>query len=480
MNDFYGEVRLLQRINKYEMEVELDILRNGLIHVGNTPSDDGKAPAERVTNWEYLNIDKYYKTFAGKPLLIAYVGKRIGDGHNSQTVIDRETGEPYISYMGATSERIVGMVSEDESDLSLIEREGYTWIRAKGRIWTNYAPELTEKLLRTGRMEVSVETNVLESEVIDGVEKMQVWDGLGVTLLGDGVAPAVPGANVRVLAALQKEFNDMKLRVAALRDEDGDPQKAESNTEDKKHKNNTKKGVSYHMNNVLRKEMEAKFPDFIIAGASEDGMTVALLSKNGADAFVYAFEESDKGNVVEERIRPVSLSAIIKEGEREVEVDVTRVTGIYDKEIAALKKENEDLKERIGTMEQTQRDMESRETARRIKASKEAADKQLAEINGNRAESDRFEDVIIDGIRKRAEDGDYVDCVDGEGNWCGEAAVCAEVCEVCMKEQMKMDKAKYEAARNASKKKYAFEPDFNGEQNTDSLGALYASMVGNK
>lgn len=479
MDSFCGEIRVLQRLNQCEMEVELDILRNGLIHVGGSFGED-KQQKEPVTNWEYLNVDKYYTTFAGKPLLIAYVGNRVGDGHNSQTVIDRETGEEYISYMSSTSERIVGMVSEVDSDLTLIERDGYTWIRAKGRIWTNYAPELTEKLLRTGRMSVSVETNVLESEVENGVEKMTAWVGLGVTILGDGVDPAVPGANVRVLAAMQEEFESMKLRVASLREEDGEPQKAESQTESNNNSNNTKKGVRNRMNNVLRKELEAKFPDYIIAGASEDGMTVALLSKNGADAFTYAFEDSDKGNVVDERIRPVSLSAIVKDGEREVEVDVTRVTGIYDTEIARLNEENKSLKECVETLQKGQKDMEARETARRIKASKDAAEKQLSEINANRAECERFEDIIIDGIRKKAEDGAFVECVDEEGNWCGESAVCAEVCEVCMKKQMEIDKAKCDAARNAAKKKYAFESDFNGEPPADSLEALYASMVGSK
>lgn len=478
MEENYGELRVLQRLNQYEMAVELDLLRNGLIHVGgSTGEDDNKA---FVRNWEYLNIEKYYNTFAGKPLLIAYIGERVGDGHNSQTRVDRETGTCYESYMASTAERIVGMVSEEESDLSLIERDGYIWIRAKGRIWTNYAPELTEKLLRTGHMSISVETNVLESTVEDEVEKMVDWLGLGVTLLGDGVDPAVPGANVRVLAAMQEEFEDMKLRVAALRKEEGKPNKSESEAESEKTPNITKKGVNYRMNSVLRKELEAKFPDYLVAGASEDGMAVALLSKTGFDAFSYAFEESDKGNVVEERIKPASLSACVKAGERDVELDFSRITGVYDEKIANLSAENKTLTDRLTKLEKDQKDMEARETARRIKASKEAAEKQLAEINDNRAECERFEETIIDGIKKKAEDGGFVECVDGEGNWCGEDSVCAEVCNICMKKQMEMDKAKIDAAKNASQKKYAFEANFNGEAPADPIEAMYNSMVGNK
>lgn len=480
MEDFYGELRVLQRLNRYELAVELDILRNGLIHVGGTSGSAINAPEELVTNWEYRNLDRYYQTFAGKPLLVAYVGSRVGDGHNSQTKVHPETGEKYESYMAANAERIVGIVSEDEQDLTLIERDGYTWVRVKGRIWTNYAPELTEKLLRTGRMSVSVETNVLESTVENGVEVMEVWVGLGVSLLGDGVAPAVPGANVRVLAALQQDFEDMKLRVAALRErDDGKPQQPESFSEGKVNNDFTRKGVKRSMNKQLRKELEAKFPNYFVAGVSDDGTAVALLSKIGMDAYGYTFEDSDKGTVVAERIVPAALYACAKLGEREIEMDITSVTGFYDTEVDRLTNENKSLTKRLEKLEKAQEDMKSRETARRIKASKDAAERQLAEINGNRAECERFEDVIIDGIRKRAENGDFVECVDGDGNWCGEEAVCSAVCEICMKKQMEMDKCKREVARNASQKKYAFEADFNGEQPADSLEALYASMVGN-
>lgn len=469
-----GELRVLQRLNKYELAVELDILRDGLIHVGGT---SGNGPKQSVANWEYLNLEKYYRTFAGKPLLIAYVGSRVGDGHNSQTKTDPETGERYESYMAPTAERIVGMVSEDEKDLTLLARDdGYTWERVKGRIWTNYAPELTEKLMRTGRMSVSVETNVLQSRVEDDVEKMEIWEGLGVSLLGDGVAPAVPGANIRVLAAMQQEFEEMKLRVASLREEEERPQPPESGRSETKRSD--RKGVEKRMNKMLRKELESKFSDYFVAGASDDGMAVALLSKNGVDAYSYEFEESDKGNVIADRIKPTVLSSSMKVGERDIEVDITRVSGFYDTEVARLTQKCEELAARCEALEAAQKDMETRETARRIKASVSAAERQLAEINSNRAECERFEDVIIDGIKKRAEDGEFAGCVDGEGNWCGEDAVCAAVCEVCMKKQMEMDKCKREALKTAAQKRYTFEPEFAAaDEAKGGLEALYADMV---
>lgn len=476
-----GELRFLQRLNKFEMAVELDILRSGLIHVGGTAGNDpDDLDRKQIRNWEYRNLDRYYKTFAGKPILIAYVGRRVGDGHNSQTKTDLRTGEAYESYMAPTAERIVGMVSEDESDLTLIEREGNTWERVKGRIWTNYAPELTEKLMRTGSMSVSVETNVLEAHTENDVEVMDVWEGLGVTVLGDGVAPAVPGANVRVLAALQQEFEDMKLRVAALREEEGEPQLAGSEPEGTEETKSIKKGMKKSMTKALRKELEAKFPDHFVGGVSEDGKTVALLSKSGVDAYSYTFEDSDKGNVIAERMQGAELVCTAKCGERDVEIDITHVTGFYDKEVADLSAENKELKERLEKLEAAQKAAEARESARRIKAAKDAAERQLAECNANRAEDEKFAAECIAEICEKCEKGDYSVCEDEDGNWTGEDAVCAAVRDVCMKKQMEMDKTKTSERRmaaQASQKVYPWEAGFGGEVGTgNSIDDLYASM----
>lgn len=477
-NRMLGELRVLQRLNKYEMAVELDILRSGLIYAGGTVGGGDGAPGERVRNWEYRNLERYYRTFAGKPLLVAYVGRRVGDGHNSQTKTDPETGEKYESYTAATAERIVGMVSEDENDLSLIERDGNIWERVKGRIWTNYAPELTDKLLRAGRMGVSVETNVLESRVENGVEIMEAWEGLGVTLLGDGVAPAVPGANVRVLAAMQQEFEDMKLRVAALRQEDGQP--SDDAPANAKPNNTTDKGVKKRMNKRLMKELSEKFPGYEVLDAQEDGHVV-LLSREAVEAYTYQFEDSDKGTVVPGRIMPAELAACVHTAARDVEIDITRVTGFYDTEMTRLAKENEDLKDRLEKLEATQKAAEARESARRIKAAKDAAERQLAEINTNRAEGEKFEDILIDEIRKGAENGDYSVCEDEDGNWIGEDAVCAAVRDVCMKKQMEMDKTKASERRlaaQAAARIYPWEAGFDGEGGAtgNSVDDLYDSM----
>lgn len=195
-----GTLKVTQRLNEYEFGVELWVMRED----------------ENRNKWSYQNLAEYYKTFVGQPILVAYVGRQVGDGHNMAKRRDPETGEEYYSFMDGTAERIVGTLSEDERDFTLVERDGHTWLKAKGRLFEFYAPELVEKIRRQGTMEVSAETNVTESHKEGDVDVFTKWTGLGVTILGDRVNPAIPGASIAKLAAMQEEFKSLKLRAASL------------------------------------------------------------------------------------------------------------------------------------------------------------------------------------------------------------------------------------------------------------------------
>lgn len=114
-----GTLQVMQKLNEYEFGVELWVMREG----------------ENRNKWDYRNLRDYYKTFIGQPILIAYVGQQVGDGHNMSKRRDPKTGEEYQSFMEGTAERIVGTMSDDEKDFTLVERGGHTWLRAKGRLF---------------------------------------------------------------------------------------------------------------------------------------------------------------------------------------------------------------------------------------------------------------------------------------------------------------------------------------------------------
>ena len=109
-------------------------------------------------------------------------------------------------------------------------------------------------------MSVSAETNVTKAHQEDDREVYSQWYGLGVTILGDGVAPAVPGANIKALEAMQSKFKEMQLRAASYH-----PNKPQDDN----------KGVktlgSAMSNKPLLKKVQEKFKDYRILNMSENG-----------------------------------------------------------------------------------------------------------------------------------------------------------------------------------------------------------------
>ena len=197
-----GELKVLRKLNKYEFGVELKVMREG-------PNEN---------RWDYHNLEQHWETFVGTPILCAFTPFSVGDGHNMQEKIDRETGEEYYSFTAANAERIVGTLSDDPNDFQIEEVDGYKWLIAKGRLFAFYAKELVDEIVHVGSMEVSAETEVFESEQDGEVEHFYRWAGLGVTVLGRNVKPAIPGAAIDQvkLAALKTEFNNIKLKAASL------------------------------------------------------------------------------------------------------------------------------------------------------------------------------------------------------------------------------------------------------------------------
>lgn len=339
----FGMLRVMQKLNDYEFGVELWALRNGVNN----------------NKWDFRNLEQHYKTFLGRPILCAYVGSKIGDGHNMREV-HKPTGETYYTFTDGTAERIVGTISEDPSDIRLERVEGYTWIVAKGRLFTFYAPELVEKIVRTGRMEVSAETEVHDVERDGDVEIYSNWTGLGVTILGDDVKPAVPGANIAVMAEMREEFEGLKLRAAALRN------------------NETNKGAENYMNKRAIAKLAPKFEGYRIVALSEDGLTVGMVDAAGAP-YTYRFA-TDSGEVVTAKPAAAKwkLSLCTGEADFPVEMDDMIDYVVAQKQLSC--KSAEELQSQLDAANAKIRAMEEAEHARRIAAVKESLTKVLSDM----------------------------------------------------------------------------------------------------
>jgi len=415
----FGRLKVLEAVNRKLYRVEVWALNDRVNRNG----------------WKYINLESHLPEFQNIPILTAYLrdGKVIGDGHNFDMRIDPKTGEQYASFTGADSERIVGWIPKDAN--IRIEPEGDTkWVVVTGYLWTWYSRELVEKIAgQGGGMEVSIETLVTKEHRENSYDVEEEYVVLGVTVLGDGVSPAVAGASIKSLAELRSSMKDEILKAASyIGEKEPETQKPTNPKERKK----------ITMIPTMRQLAEAgkAFEGYTCVGLSEDGMRVALLSADHAP-FFYAFSETDKGNVIPERIKAASAIVSFKADEMETEASLDTVMApalnslkTAEERVKALEAEKQSLTEKL-------EGMEKREKARRLQAAKDAAKAALDKFNANRDEDRKFNCDILDGLNSRIDAGEFTDCEDKECNWVGDKMVANEVAVLCMAEQAKQDAA---------------------------------------
>ena len=421
---YVGELRVLEQINPYEFAFEADILRTGPVQGG---------------RWEFANLEKNYMSFAGRPVLIAYVGSRVGDGHNASERVDTSTGERYRSFTDSTAERIIGTIGEEDDDLSLYEQDGYQWLKAKGRIWKYYAKEAVDTIVRTGRMDVSIEAEVHDIREVEGREVYDNWTGIGLTILGEGVDPAVPGANIRALADMEEEFESMKLRVASLVKENAN----------KPQKSSTKKGLNNFMNfsKPQHKELQEKFgAEVKVLDArklSDDTTRVMLMRKSDFAFLSYDMGANETAISPEKYIaRAAYITFAAEEGEEQMCADAGETICEECAEANAAKEcaENraECAEKELTAAKETIAKMEAAENSRRLSAAKAKATATLEAFNANRA--DKVDVKALEALNKDIEAGKFTALCDENGVWTGENAIEEKVLSLCATAVMEIDR----------------------------------------
>lgn len=410
-----GRMRVLEAVNRKLYRVEIWALNDRT--TGN--------------NWRFINLEAHLKEFQDIPILTAYLknGRVIGDGHNYEVKVDPRTGKEYASFTAPEAERIVGWVPKD-ANIRLEKKDGTSWIVVTGYLWSWYSHELVEKIVRQGDgspINVSIEALVTKEHKDGDVDVEEEYIVLGITVLGDGVAPAVAGANIQSLAALR---DGMKKEIL----------KAASYCENQPQKHETDKGVTkMPITPMVLKKLGENFGGYTCVGASEDRGRVALLSENGTP-FGYSYQESDKGTVIQERIREASARVIFAFDGTEVEAPLETVMETGNARIRQLEadlKAARAAEEKLSSQVET---MQAREKARRLQAAKDAIKAELALRNENRSDDRRFSTELCKELEKRVENNEFTDMEDKDGNWTGEQAVRSAVAALCMDEQTRMDK----------------------------------------
>lgn len=436
-NSFPGKLRVLSKEDEFLYKVEVWLLNSEV----------------NRNNWQYLNLDEHRHLFADTPILVAYTGGKVGDGHNFRMKRD-ENGEAYASFTDANAERIVGWFKND-SDIRIEEKDGVRWIVGDGTIWSYYARELADLLTEQGAegMDVSIETLVENYEVKNGVEVFENYQILGTTILGKGVNPAVAGAHIRALS-LEDDLKDFKLKVASYMETA---------------KETIQKGTKrMALNKVQLEALNAKFNGYKIVGTSEDGNHIALLSE--ADNCFYGYTLNGEEEIVAENIKPVNLNAEADFGD-DVKVALDAI-GAYVDQIKALTKKVADLEATANEFESENKALKEKETNRRNKAVVAAIKALLKAYN---AEADEpIDDKACADIVEDAENGEFSDCENAEGEFCGEEKACSLV-KARIFDHESAIRAKKNAA-NAAVHSWLDGLRKNSNENSDSIEGLLSRI----
>lgn len=299
-----GMLKILAEKDKLKQKVELWLLNDAITR----------------NNWRYVDLEGHKNLFAETPILVAYVGNKIGDGHNFEEIRNPD-GTVTASFISSTAERIVGYFKNADS-IRIENKDNQQWIVGTGYLWTWYAQELVAKLNKQGidGMSISIETLVKDYYIEDNdVEVYTDYVILGTTILGDDVVPAVAGANITALNTIGiDEVKKMTLKVASLQN----PQ-------------NKSKGDLTQM----RKTFEEN--GFKVLGETKN--MLALLSKEGK-LCSYAIEGED-----------VDLSKVT-----DVSADVTITNSIINDDLVTVKSDEilEPIISKMNAIEQEKADLE--------------------------------------------------------------------------------------------------------------------------
>ena len=450
-----GRLKVLEAVNRKLYRVEIWALNDKVNRNG----------------WKYINLESHLKEFQDIPVLTAYLrdGRVIGDGHNFDMRTDPKTGEEYASFTAADAERIVGWIPKDSN--IRIEMEGETkWVVVTGYLWTWYARELVEKIAgQGGGMEVSIETLVTREHREDGYDVEEEYVILGVTVLGDGVAPAVAGASIKSLAELREGMKNEILKAASYIGESDEPPATHKDP-----KNNAKERMRNIMIPTMRQLQEAgkAFEGYTCVGLSEDGKTVALLSAQNVP-FGYVFTDSDQGNVIPERIKAANAIVTFTTEDGETQAALDNVIAHVNARMAETEQHNKELETENKRLNERLTAMEKREKERRLQAAKDAMFDALDKFNENREDSRKVDKSLCDDLLARINAGEFTECVDKDCNWIGEKAVADAVAVICCGEQQKQD------AADKAKEKRRFDWSLNGAKNnaaTGTWGDVFAEM----
>ena len=436
---FQGQLRLLAEKNGWLQRVEVRLLNSDLNRNG----------------WIYQNLDEHRHLFAKTPLLCAYVGDKVGDGHNFSMRKDEKEGKEVPDFTAPDAERIVGYFANDE-DIRIEYIDGKKWIVGVGTIFSWYNRQLVEKLKERGELSVSIETLIDEMHYEGKTEVFTKYQILGTTILNEKVNPAVVGANIKTLQ-FKGDIQEFTMRVASFDEQQlGLPNEPQT----QKQNQNSKKGVTRTMAKVRKiDDLRSLFPNHTVLGVN--GQSVALLNEKGR-CCSYTFQENEN-TVVPERIEEIAVNSVFGEGENAIDISAEELVGSVQAQLNSTKTALDDKTKECADLTAKINAMTEAEYVRRKKVVEKAIRESL---NENRAQYGAdIDEHYCDDMLTDERLSNYAKMEEKDG-FCGENAARTEVDARCMRKLREVNKAR----QNTAKPKYAWELGGEGYEDKPESG----------
>lgn len=136
-------------------------------------------------------------TFYEKPILGSFSVLKDDFGGHDNGLINDEYGV-HEDHTGGRYEVPLGLVRTKDR-VELIEKDGLKWISLSAALWVNYSYRQVKRLLKSKGKKVSVEVEVTKSHVDDdGIEVIDEFSLMGITILGSDYTEAIPNANLSI------------------------------------------------------------------------------------------------------------------------------------------------------------------------------------------------------------------------------------------------------------------------------------------
>lgn len=189
------------------------------------------------------------------------------------------------------------------------------------------------------------------------------------------------------------------------------------------------------------------FKDYRVLSAMHDkekGETLVCMMKDGA---TYQYILGDGETTVQpERIASVNVNASVEfDGERKISVDTDDMMSVIASDYATLSDKYEKLEANATKANEELDALKKSEAKRRIKAAKKAAQEALRKFN--ETATVKVSESVLTKLNEDIEKGEYSECEDEEGEWCGEEAVAEKVLAECGKATQKANEERAKKER---------------------------------